>query len=246
MNQLQQKQSELERLRQRLDELNAERDLVSCKIANTQKEVNTLELLGSISNINKDNTISKTAQYIQTTTLFFEQFVKSSNEFLLLKRHIYWAGHLFDLIIKKFDNTQPINIRDCEPSNKDTKLTISHLKFDKKTIYIHDTFDFADFEFEKERFILDEVNKIKQQGISPDKITQSIAFEVPCAFYAQLPEHRKGNFGDQYYGENLVYRGFRYGDALRFAIIGLASYQYAESQGWHQFLERNDIIGRYI
>lgn len=231
MGKLNEKISEHEFLSQKIKSLTEQRSAISSEILKFQalkddceKEINTISLLNSLNEVCQDTAIFSSIWRIGRTTVFFDNFVNASSKFLVLESSVWWRGYSFDLVIAKFDNRIATEIRDGEP-----RLTISHLK-KEESIYVPNFFDITKHQSDRERFVLDEIQKLASAEIHPNNVTRPISLNCPCAFHAQLPEHRKGNFGREYCGEELVYQGHNFGDTLRFAIIGLAPYGYFKLQ----------------
>ena len=184
-------------------------------VDNTITQINTQELLDSIHKSCESNTVYKHAEYIGTSTKVFGQFLNSDAEFFALKQYVRWENRCFDLIITKI-RERDINIKD----DPHCRLTISHIKNNCSRVLMG--FLFSPDSTDKEKFLIEELSIIKKTYRTPNMITGAIAFRTPCSFYAQKPEHRqKGNFGNYYEGESLVYSGYNYGDATRYAIIGI-------------------------
>lgn len=184
-------------------------------VDNTITQINTRELLDSIHKSCESNTVYKHVEYIGTSTKVFGQFLNSDADFFALKQYVRWDRSCFDLIITKI-RERNINIKD----DSHHRLTISHIK--NNCPYVLMGFLFNTDSTDKEKFMIEELSIIKKIYRSPNKITGAIAFRTPCAFHAQKPEHRqKGNFGNYYEGESLIYSGYNYGDTTRYAIIGI-------------------------
>ena len=229
MGKLEEKMLEYETLLQRISYLTEQQSLISDEILMLQtskndceKEINTITLLNSLGEVRKDTATFVSIWGIGRTTAFFDNFVNASTKFLVLAGFVTWQGYCFDLVIAKINNRTTTEIRDGNP-----KLTVSYLK-GIGNLYVPKYFDITKHQATRERFLLDEIQKVATE-IQPSNVTTPIAFNNPCAFHAQLPKHRSGNFGREYYGDELVYQGYNFGDTLRFAIIGLSPYGYFKS-----------------
>lgn len=192
------------------------------KIQICHRDINTLKLLNNVNDLEASNTVSACLHNLKPTTVFFDKFVRSKKTLLTISGLIYLDMMPLDLIISKIEDSN-INIRDY----KSAKLTASYIiandciSIYSKSQKINNTVDSFSSD-KRERFVIEEILRLIQTYKPQMQITKPLAFDVPCAFYAQTPKYRKGNFGNEYCGEYQMTSGYNYGDAEKFAIIGIA------------------------
>lgn len=217
---LKKKQSELRKLNKKLSDLMARQDCdgeidMTKKLAEAcEKEINTLLLLDSIKYIGRYTCFEGGFTSTSKTTILFYQFAMTNRRFLRLQKAVRWQNLYFDLIISKIDENIPIDIR----GDRHLGLTVSYIKV-KRYISVPSSFNFYDLdEKRRDRYVLDEIDKLCKKGIDPENIDDYVAFERPCSFFAQIPEQHPG------YYKTFTPKKNKYGDVIRYAIIGLFPY----------------------
>lgn len=231
MEELQNQRHSLEKLFDRYELLKTQAMDIDRQISQTlqdidvcRRSVNTLELLNNISLFDANNVVSASIYDLNPSIFFFKKFVDSPKLLLLLRGTVIWNRIPYGLLISK-TTTADINLHDC----KAARLTASYIA-KKEQIFVHSqkvVFEATSRpKEERERFLIEEILKIENKGMSPESICRPTAFDTPCAFYAQTPIYREsGSFGSEYYGSQITKQGLNYGDAAIFACIGIVPYE---------------------
>lgn len=213
-------EKDLEKINEKIEQIKAELESLECKrlelIKNIEAEKemkNTEILLGSVFDINSDNTIRVKLLSDTKTTPIMDRF-DSSNKTFLIFESIYsviinsqWK-HLSLVIAKNHKNVLSNN----------SQLTMTDLK---KSAGMFITLNLKNRFSKNDRMysLYNELFKIIKNFENSENIPKIISFKTPCRIGGQTFKNRSG-YGSEYCGEDLVYQGTLYGETTSFLIIG--------------------------
>ena len=199
-------------IEERFDEIKrAERD--------QQRDIDTEQLLQSISHISDDNSMHVRLFSDSATTPIMDRFEKSDKEFLI-----------FDKFCVAYPNAEGTSFRDkkyisliiTRSSNKvwgrDNGLTMTNLKKRSGISLRRNMLQRLTENTENRLYPLhDELLDAYDKIFSGDEY---IPFGLPCCLHGQTYANQTG-YGNIYNGEDLVEEGTLYGETTEFLILGI-------------------------